>query len=192
VTQGSSLITLFVAPLNRGRVNYVVTGGLASVLYGHPRLTLDIDLVIQLEASDAEHFASLWPEDEFYCPPVEVIREEGARRTFGHFNITHRESGMRADVYLAGNDDLQRWALDHSVAMKLEGETVQVAPIEYVIAFKLRYAREGGSDRHIRDVARVLQVNQDLIDLNVLHRFIERLGVTAEWERALVLSRQED
>lgn len=47
----------------------------------------------------------------------------------------------------------------------LEGEAVQLAPIEYVmIVYKLRYARDGGSDRHVRDVARMLQVNEALID----------------------------
>lgn len=44
----ASLISLFVRPLNRLRIPYLVTGGVASVVYGEPRLTRDIDLVIQL------------------------------------------------------------------------------------------------------------------------------------------------
>jgi hypothetical protein len=40
------LITLFVAPLHRAGIPYVVTGGVASVIYGEPRLTRDIDLVL--------------------------------------------------------------------------------------------------------------------------------------------------
>jgi hypothetical protein len=48
VTQAPSLIGLFVTPLNRAGIEYMVTGGLAAVVYGHPRLTLDVDLVISL------------------------------------------------------------------------------------------------------------------------------------------------
>jgi hypothetical protein len=42
----ASLIALFVRPLNQLRIPYLVTAGIASVVYGEPRLTRDIDLVI--------------------------------------------------------------------------------------------------------------------------------------------------
>ena len=55
-----SLIALFVRPLNRLRIPYMVTGGVASVVYGEPRLTRDIDLVIDLHPRDARRFAEAW------------------------------------------------------------------------------------------------------------------------------------
>lgn len=185
MTPAPSLVSLFVAPLNGAGIEYMVTGGLASVIYGHPRLTLDVDLVIRLEASSVQQFVALWPPEAFYCPPPEVLRDEAARDAYGHFNVTHAETGMRADVYLAGNDDLQQWALQHRRAVMLEGHVVQLAPIEYVIAYKLRYAHDGGSDRHLRDVARMLQVNEAMVDPAVLDRIVARLGVRSEWERAI-------
>src|SRR5450759_2644205 len=114
----------------------MVTGGLAAVVYGHPRLTLDVDLVIRFTPDDAGAFAALWPPDEFYCPPVEVISEERGRATHGHFNVIHKDSAMRADVYLAGADEFNAWALQHRVVRQVEGEAVQFAPIEYVIVNK--------------------------------------------------------
>jgi hypothetical protein len=42
VTPPPSLVSLFVAALNRAGIEYMVTGGLAAVISGHPRLTLDI------------------------------------------------------------------------------------------------------------------------------------------------------
>ena len=48
MTLAPSLLGLFVSPLNRAGMEYMVTGGLAAVVYGHPRLTLDVDLVIRL------------------------------------------------------------------------------------------------------------------------------------------------
>ena len=39
--------------LNAADVRYVIVGGLAVVLHGHPRLTADVDLVLDLEPSVA-------------------------------------------------------------------------------------------------------------------------------------------
>jgi hypothetical protein len=44
----------------------MVTGGLAAVVYGHPRLTLDVDQVVRLASRAAESFAALWPGREFW------------------------------------------------------------------------------------------------------------------------------
>jgi len=40
--------------LNQAGVRYVVVGGLAVVLHGHPRLTADVDLVVDLDPAAAE------------------------------------------------------------------------------------------------------------------------------------------
>ncbi|HEX4936431.1 MAG TPA: hypothetical protein VFV33_24790 [Gemmatimonadaceae bacterium] len=192
MTRAPSLVSLFVAPLNRAGIEYMVTGGVASVIYGHPRLTLDVDLVLRLDARDIEHFAALWPEADFYCPPLDVLRVEGAREAHGHFDVVHHETGMRADIDLAGTDELQRWALQHRRVVMIEGEAVQLAPIEYVIAYKLRYAHAGGSDRHLRDVARMLQLNEGGFDRSVLESWIDRMGLRNEWARARVLRDRGD
>lgn len=185
MTPAPSLVGLFVAPLNRAGVEYAVTGGLAAIVYGHPRLTLDVDLVIRLGHTASATFAALWSPAEFYCPPVEVIDEERARVVNGHFNVIHSETAMRADVYLAGTDPLQAWALTHAVTREIQGEPVRFAPIEYVIVYKLRYAAMGGSDRHVRDVARMIEVSRDTVDQATLDYWIDRRGLSALWSRAL-------
>ena len=139
MTPAPSLVGLFIAPLNRARIDYAVTGGLAAIVYGHPRLTLDVDLVIRPGATDTVTFASLWPPGEFYCPPADVIEEERVRESHGHFNVIHHDTAMRADVYLAGNDPLQAGALAQRVERAIQGEIVRFAPLEYVIVYKLRH-----------------------------------------------------
>lgn len=178
-----SLVGLFLAPLNRTGLSYVVTGGLAAVVYGHPRLTVDVDVVLRLAPSDATAFAGIWDAAEFYVPPAEAIAAESARETGGHVNVVHGGTGMRADIYFAGDDPLQAWALAHPAVRTIEGEQVPFAPVEYVIVYKLVFARDGGSDRHLHDVARILAVSGETLDRPVLEEWIERCGVTAEWRR---------
>jgi len=43
-----SLLEIFVSPLNRLAVPYVVTGATASIIYGEPRLTNDYPLLEEM------------------------------------------------------------------------------------------------------------------------------------------------
>jgi hypothetical protein len=192
VTQAPSLIGLFVTPLNRAGIEYMVTGGLAAVVYGHPRLTLDVDLVIRLTPRGALAFATLWPPNEFYCPPVEVITEESERVAFGHFNVIHTESAMRADVYFAGTDELSAWALENRAVRAIDSQDVYFAPIEYVIVNKLRYFKMGGSDRHLRDVARMMEISGSTVRHSVLDEWIARLNLGDEWVKARLFEGRDD
>jgi hypothetical protein len=91
---------------------------------------------------------------------------------------------MRADVYLAGTDELNDWALRHRAVLQVEGEAVQFAPIESVIVSKLRYFQIGGSDRHLRDVARMMEISGLTVDRPTLDGWIARLNLGAEWAKA--------
>ena len=47
------LVGLFVVPLESLGFDYMITGGVASVIYGDPRFTRDIDLILELREADA-------------------------------------------------------------------------------------------------------------------------------------------
>ena len=47
-------IEKILAAFNEGRVRYLVVGGLAVVLHGHLRTTMDLDLVVQLEPENLD------------------------------------------------------------------------------------------------------------------------------------------
>ena len=180
----ASLIAFFVRPLNLLGIPYMVTGAVASVVYGEPRLTRDIDLVIALRPRDAARFARAWSAADFYVPPVEVIEEESGRPAYGHFNVIHHETAMRADVYLPGSDALNAWAFARTVVRRIDEDEVILAPIEAVILSKLRYYQMGKSDRHLRDVHQMLRISGDLVDRPELARWVARLGVEEEWKLA--------
>ena len=178
------LIGLFVEPLDAIGVSYMITGGVASVIYGDPRFTRDVDLVMQLGPADISSLVSAFEPTEFYVPPLEALEEETARVEGGHFNIIHQDTGLRADVYLAGDDPLIEWAFDRRVRLQVEGAEIWVAPIEYVILRKLEYYEHSGSDRHLRDVAMMLRISADIVDPDSLAAWVDRLGLEASLGRA--------
>jgi len=178
------LIQAFIRPLNRLGVPYAVTGAVASIVYGEPRLTHDIDLVVELQRADAGRLREAFPASEFYCPPPEVLRIEIDRPRRGHFNLIHHESGFKADVYVAGEDELHRWALSRKRRIEFEGESMWVAPPEYVILRKLEYYREGRSEKHLRDIARILEISGDQVDLRQLEQMVIDRRLDSEWLEA--------
>jgi hypothetical protein len=176
----------FIRRLNLTPCPYMITGAAASIIYGEPRLTND--LVLDLKKADIHKFVQAFPLEEFYCPPEEVIIIEIGRPVRGHFNLIHHETGFRADVYLAGRDDLHHWALANKKSIQVEGETFWVAPVEYVILRKLEYYREGRSDKHLRDIAGILEVSDAQINKGWLEEQITERQLQEQWLAARRLS----
>jgi hypothetical protein len=185
---GPSLTGVFISRLNKLEIPYVITGAVASIIYGEPRLTHDLDLIVMLKTGDMDRFIHAFPSTEFYCPPVEVMRVEIRRPYRGHFNLIHHETGAKADIYLVGEDELHQWAFSKRREFDLEGERVWVAPPEYVIIRKLEYFREGGSEKHLRDIAGMLELSLKELDLKQLQDFMRRYGLEKEWAKARELA----
>lgn len=162
----------------------MITGGVATVVYGDPRFTRDIDIVLALDSSGIPSLRAAFEGDDFYVPPRDAMATEVGRPQGGHFNIIHRETALRADVYLVGDDPLHAWALEHRRRLELETTPVWLAPLEYVILRKLQYYRSSSSDRHLRDVAMMLRISGDLLDQDALDEWLGRLSLTETYQRA--------
>ncbi|HUP51402.1 MAG TPA: nucleotidyl transferase AbiEii/AbiGii toxin family protein [Longimicrobiales bacterium] len=178
------LVGLFVRPLEQLEIEYMVTGGVAAVVYGDPRFTRDIDIILKLESAEASRLVGAFDPKLFYVPPVETLRTEARRPRYGHFNIIHRDSALRADVYILSRDPLQQWGFSRRRTLDLESTTISLAPPEYVIVRKLEYYRDSGSDRHLRDIAMILRISEGHVDLPEVVAWVGRLGLEAQWSAA--------
>jgi hypothetical protein len=92
-------------------------------------------------------------------------------------------SGFKADVYPLGRDELHAWGMAHRRAVELEADTVMLAPPEYVIIRKLQFYKEGGSEKHLRDISGMLRVQPAAIDLAVVQTWVDRLKLEIQWKR---------
>jgi hypothetical protein len=181
---GHNLFRIFVSRLNKLSVPYMITGAVASIIYGEPRLTNDIDLVIDMESDEVETFADAFPIEEFYCPPPEVIRLEIGRSHRGHFNLIHHATGFKADIYASGRDELHHWGLKNRKPVDVVDEKFWLAPVEYVILRKLEYYREGESEKHLRDISSILAFSPNEIDFKMLEEQINKRTLGKEWKAA--------
>jgi hypothetical protein len=179
----ANLFLMFTQRLNTLSAPYMVSGSVAVIIYGEPRLTLDMDLIVVLDREQIARLPEVFPPTEFYCPPIEVIVVEAAREQRGHFNIIHHETGFKADVYLSGRDPLHAWGLARARQLEVEGQVVIVAPPEYVILRKLEYHREGGSEKHLRDIRSMLDTSPDAIQRAELEKQIAARGLQEAWRQ---------
>ena len=170
----------FLEPLERLGLPYCVTGSVAASVYGEPRLTADVDIVLLLRVRNIDALRSAFPDADYYVPPDETLKLELARDTRGMFNLIHHASQFKADIYLAARDPLHAWALAQRRRIELDGGGAWVAPPEYVILRKLEYLREGAQDKHVRDIRFMLATS--VVDRSFVEFEVARLGLRTQWE----------
>jgi hypothetical protein len=175
------------AALERAGVEYAVGGSFASTFHGLPRTTNDIDIAVFLpEPRVAGACAAL--EVGFFVDEV-AAREASRRRA--SFNVFHRETMLKIDFFvLVGTRyDREQMRRRVRVVVATDGATTaaMLAP-EDVILRKLGWFRDGGgvSERQWLDVASVIKVQRERLDLAYLRTWATDLGVADLLERALV------
>lgn len=164
-------------------VEYILVGSVASAAYGEPRLTLDIDVVAALTSAQLPRFLSLFPAPEFYVSSdaaAEAVRSEK------QFNIIHPASGWKIDVILRKADefDRSRFARKRSIPVFTD-RYASVASPEDIIIKKMEYYRDGGSEKHLRDISGILRVSGDGLDIPYIEAWSARKGLTGIWREIL-------
>lgn len=178
----NGLIETFLLVLNKlqeGKIPYMVVGSFACMVYGEPRMTHDVDIVIDILPSDASKIDTLFSLKEFYVPPKEVLASEIINR--GQFNLIHHETGIKIDFMVRKNGEHARAEFDRRIKSPFwPGAEVYLASPEDVIIKKLDFFREGGSDKHLRDIRGILAHTK--IDRTYLENWISKLGLTHQWK----------
>lgn len=158
---------------------WATTGAIASIIYGEVRTTLDIDIIILFDSRSIAALERVFPETEFYRPPRDVVEIERSREQRGHFNLIHFDSGFKADVYVSTEDALHAWAIHNRRSVEIEGTQLWLAPPEYVIVHKLEFYREGGTEKHLRDIRGMLAATD--VDRAFLETEIAARGLQDAW-----------
>lgn len=162
---------------------YLVTGSTASIAYGEPRFTNDIDIVVDLPANKVDAFCDAFPEDEFYLNR-ETVRT--CVRDAFPFNLIHPASGLKIDFIVLTPSEYDRSRVERSRRLPvLSGRDVCFASPEDVIIKKLAYYQEGESPKHLRDIGGILRVQGAKIDRDYITEWARQLGVEEIWRQVV-------
>ncbi len=147
-------------------------------------MTADVDVAVFLNQEHVPMLIEAFASCDYYVPPAEVITLELKRQQRGHFNILHSTTGMKADIYPSRNHPLYTWAWGRRQRGKCFSGEAWFAPPEYVILWKLEFYREGGSDKHLRDIAGILMIQKDNLAWETLNKEVQAIGLVDCWIEA--------
>ena len=168
-------------------IPYLIGGSLASTLYGMVRTTQDADLVAEMRIEHVQPFVAAL-QDEFYVDD-EMMAEAIQRNS--SFNIIHRETMFKVDVFIPRPRPFLRSQLDRAQKQTFSFETEVSAKFsspEDTILSKLEWYRMGGevSERQWRDVLGVLKTRAGELDLDYLRKWADDLHVDDLLERGMM------
>lgn len=174
------LLLFLVECLEKLKIPYLITGSIASMAYGEPRFTNDIDIVADIKQSNVDKFKSCFPENEFY---LEVDSIKKALENLNQFNIIHPSSGLKVDVIVSKNDDFDKTRFSRMKKLNIsESKTANFASPEDVIIKKMEFFQMGGSDKHLRDIASILKISSQEIDRAYISVWAVKLDLMKTWK----------
>lgn len=167
-------------------IPYMVGGSMASSLYGIPRTTMDVDLIVKLSADQVDEFTGELQADFYF--DTDTIRE--ALQRGRAFNLIHSASVFKVDIFPLQSDDYSQTQFARrrfGQTRSLGDEPIECAfaTAEDTILSKLRWYRAGGeiSERQWHDLLGILQTSGEGLDRAYLKTWAPRLRVSDLLER---------
>ena len=165
------------AQLEGAGIPYMVTGSMAANFYTVPRMTRDIDLVIELSEQDVERITRLFQQDYY----VDRDMVQRAVRDQAMFNMIHNALVVKVDCVVRKETDYRREEFARRRAVSIAGQQVFIVSPEDLILSKLDWAKESRSQVQLDDVRNLLRSVQEL-DTAYLTRWADRLGLSSLYQ----------
>lgn len=172
------ILRAVVERLERSRVPYFISGSMAANYYSVPRMTRDIDIVLELKPPHLKLFIESFRKD-FYVEE-ESIKEEVGRR--GMFNLIHKEYAFKVDFILRKETGFQDSCFKRRREVRLENYTAWMISLEDLVIAKLLWAKDSLSELQLRDVKNLLLTAGNL-DTAYLDQWVSRLALKDVYEK---------
>jgi hypothetical protein len=156
--------------LTSGGVAFMLTGSMAMNYYAQPRMTRDIDLVVELASEQIDLLISLF-ETEYYVDRQAVARAIAERSMF---NLIHNETIIKLDCIVLKRNQYRQQEFARRRLVPLGDFQTWIVSREDLILSKLYWASDSKSELQLRDVKNLLT---DDCDMPYLYSRAEDLGV---------------
>ncbi len=181
--QQDELLQYAIQVLERLEIPYALVGSFASGIWGETRHTQDIDIVVDLQSAHVEALCQAFPPPDFYVSQAAATEAVQRKRLF---NVIHPKSANKIDFMVLPDIAWARAQIKRRCQIELTPTCLgYVAAPEDVILGKLVYYQEGGSEKHLRDIAGILRISGDAVDRKDIAKHAQQLGVQAIWQAIL-------
>lgn len=137
--------------LDREGIPYMLSGSVALSAYVRPRMTRDIDIVIDLAPDRVEALVRAF-RDGYYLDDEAARRAVVERRLV---NAVHEETLVKVDLVVRKDEPFRKAEFDRRETVSVHGHDVRIVSREDLLLSKLIWGRASGSAVQISD-ARLL------------------------------------
>ena len=141
-----------IAKLEDNDFTYMLSGSLAQNEYTVPRMTLDIDIVIELSVDDIDVFFQVFNEGVYINK--DTVIEEVKRK--GMFNVIDYKTSLKIDFIVVDNSEYRKNEMGRRIRKSLYGMDLWMVSVEDLIVSKIIWIQQLQSDKHINDIKNLL------------------------------------
>jgi len=167
-----NILKSVVQKLNKNNIPYMITGSIAMSYYSIPRMTRDIDIVVEID--NVDKFYNLFKDD--YCIDIEMIKNSIYHQSM--FNIIHSTEIIKIDFIIRKDSDYRKKEFDRKKQFKFGDDYIYIVSIEDLIISKLIWSKDSHSGMQLDDVKNLLKEKIDL-------KYIKEWSVKLEIDKLL-------
>jgi hypothetical protein len=164
--------------LDEARLAYVISGSIAANYYTEPRMTRDIDIVVEMRPADVERFSRLF-KDKFFVDEEAIAREVQNR---GMFNLIHNQYVVKIDFILRKDSGWQEAMFKRRREVMLGRVPVWLITPEDLIIAKLSWAKDSQSELQLKDVRNLLR-SVGSLDQYYVNEWVSSLGLENVYQK---------
>ena len=178
MTEEIDVLKLVCHKLESAGFLYMLTGSLAANFYAIPRMTRDIDVVVEILKPDVDRFVQYFQND-FYISK-EAISDSIKHKSM--FNVIHNRSAFKVDFIVRKDTSYRTTEFQRRRRVALDGEPIWIVSPEDLIISKLFWAKDSLSELQIKDVKNLLASIKNL-DLQYIHDWVQALDLHIVYEK---------
>ncbi|MBM3235296.1 nucleotidyltransferase family protein [Candidatus Poribacteria bacterium] len=176
-----NVLKIVTTRLHQADIPYMVSGSMAANFYGYPRMTRDIDIIVELVREDVPKVYQLF-ESDFYIDAT-MIHEAISYHSI--FNIIHNEAMVKVDFIIRQDTPYRRLEFNRRCLMQIDDFEVFVVALEDLILSKLYWVKDSQSELHLNDVKILIRENRNQLNENYLNKWANQLQITHLLEELL-------
>ena len=178
----ASFLAHVVDQLDAVGVDFMIGGSVASSIYGEPRTTRDVDIVVAVDDTSLRDLFARFDRTRVY---IDEPADDQPVRAGQMFNLLDMDGGWKVDLVVRKGRPFSIAEFARRQRQEVLGVASWVASVEDVILTKLEWAARSGSSRQIDDVRGIVAVQGDQLDLDYLRTWATSLQVDALLESCL-------
>lgn len=169
------LLTKIVRILKDLKIPYAITGGFAVAVWGRPRFTADIDIIVELVSKNISPLAKALIKIDKDVYVNEKAMEDALKHN-REFNFIHPQTGLKVDFWMRGSKGgiYGKLKLKRAIAKKIDKQKIFFVSPEDLILSKLTWYKESESPKHLEDIKTIFNNSKLKLDLNYIKNWVSR------------------